>query len=154
MHLKTCLTPLAIEEMQIKTSIKGQVCSSVVGSCLARPWAPTPAFQNKNKNSWVLTQACIHSYSGGSNQEDHTSKPAWANSWWGPISKKPNTKKDWWSGSRCRLEFKPQYCKKKKKEKKEERNHSLFLSAPCNFENTAAICLYLSRSLPSNCTLR
>jgi hypothetical protein len=26
-YLKTCLTPLALEEMQTKTSIKGQVCS-------------------------------------------------------------------------------------------------------------------------------
>jgi hypothetical protein len=53
MHMKTCLTPLAMEEMQIKTSIKGHVCSSVAVSCLAcaRPWAPTTAFQNKNKNS-------------------------------------------------------------------------------------------------------
>jgi hypothetical protein len=30
--------------------------------------------------------------------------------------KKPITKKGWWSGSRCRPEFKPQYCKKKKKD--------------------------------------
>jgi hypothetical protein len=53
MNLKTCLTPLAIEEMQIKTSIKWQVCSSIVGSSLAcaRPWAPIPALQNKNQNS-------------------------------------------------------------------------------------------------------
>jgi hypothetical protein len=26
-----------------------------------------------------------------------------------PILKKPFTKKGWWSGSRCRPEFKPQY---------------------------------------------
>jgi hypothetical protein len=51
---------------------------------------------------------------------------------------------------RCRLEFKPEYCKKKKKKK----NHSLFLSAPCNLPNTAAICLFLSMSLLSSCTLR
>jgi hypothetical protein len=31
-------------------------------------------------------------------------------------SKKPITKKGWWSGSRCR--FKSQYLKKKKKKKK------------------------------------
>jgi hypothetical protein len=36
-----------------KTSIKGQVYSSMVGSCLAcaRPCAPTPDLQNKKKNS-------------------------------------------------------------------------------------------------------
>jgi hypothetical protein len=35
------------------------------------------------------------------------------------IKKKPitytHTQKVWWNGSRCRPEFKPQYCKKKKK---------------------------------------
>jgi hypothetical protein len=53
MHLKICLTPLAIDEMQIKISIKGQVCRAMVGSCLAcaRPRAPAPALPNKNKNS-------------------------------------------------------------------------------------------------------
>jgi hypothetical protein len=84
MHLKTCLTPLSIEEMQIKTSIKGQVCSLMVGSFLACAWTwvPTQALQNKNCNSLVLvTQAYNHSYSGGSDQEDHSSKPAWENSW-------------------------------------------------------------------------
>jgi hypothetical protein len=30
------------------------------------------------------------------------------------------TKKGWWSGSRCRPEFKPQYHKKKKKRVKNE----------------------------------
>jgi hypothetical protein len=32
------------------------------------------------------------SYSGGRDQEDHGSKPAWANNWQDPISKKPFTK--------------------------------------------------------------
>jgi hypothetical protein len=32
--------------------------------------------------------------------------------------KNPSQKKAWWSGSRCRPEFKSQYCKKKKKELK------------------------------------
>jgi hypothetical protein len=38
--------------------------------------------------------------------------------------------------------------------KKKKKNHFLFLSAPCNLPNTAAICLFLSMSLPSSCTLR
>jgi hypothetical protein len=48
---------------------------------------------------WLsLTQALVAhaynpSYSGGSDQEDHGSKPAWANSLWDPISTKPITKK-------------------------------------------------------------
>jgi hypothetical protein len=46
--------------------------------------------------------ACNPSYSGGRYQEDHYSKPAQANSSWDSISKKPFTKKGWWSGSRCK----------------------------------------------------
>jgi hypothetical protein len=42
------------------------------------------------------------SYSGSRDQEDHLLKPAWANSLQDPISKIPNTKKGWWSDSRCR----------------------------------------------------
>jgi hypothetical protein len=45
---------------------------------------------------------------------------AQANSSRDPISKTSNVKKDWWSGSRCRPEVKPQYCNKKEKE---ERNN-------------------------------
>jgi hypothetical protein len=40
-----------------------------------------------------VAHACDPSYSGGRNQEDHGSKPAWANSLQDPISKKPFTKK-------------------------------------------------------------
>jgi hypothetical protein len=41
-------------------------------------------------------------YSGGRDQEDLGSKPAQANNFRDPISKKPFTKKGWWSVSRCR----------------------------------------------------
>jgi hypothetical protein len=55
-------------------------------------------------------------YSGGRNQEDPGgSKPARANRSQNPILKKPNTKKCWWSGSRCRL------CKKRERERERER---------------------------------
>jgi hypothetical protein len=53
---------------------------------------------------------------GGRDQEDHSSKSAWANSSQDPISKIPNTKQGWWSVSNGRaldLEFKLQYYKKK-----------------------------------------
>jgi hypothetical protein len=40
--------------------------------------------------------------SGSRNHEDRGSRPARANSLRDPISKKPITKKGWWSGSRCR----------------------------------------------------
>jgi hypothetical protein len=36
-----------------------------------------------------VTHACNPKYSGGRKQEDHSSKPAWANSLQDPISKKP-----------------------------------------------------------------
>jgi hypothetical protein len=60
------------------------------------------------------------SYSGGRYQEDHSSKPAWANNPWDPILKIPNTKKSWWSGASDTVpslqvwipEFKPQYHQK------------------------------------------
>jgi hypothetical protein len=45
----------------------------------------------------TVTHACNSSYSGGTDQEDECSKPAWANS----LRKiKPITKKCLWSGSR------------------------------------------------------
>jgi hypothetical protein len=46
-----------------------------------------------------VAHACNPSYSGG---RDDGAKPAWANSSWDPIFKKPITKKDCWSSSRCR----------------------------------------------------
>jgi hypothetical protein len=39
-----------------------------------------------------FAHACNPSYSGGRDQEDHSSKLAWANSLRDPISKKPFTK--------------------------------------------------------------
>jgi hypothetical protein len=46
----------------------------------------------KEKISWVpLAHACNPSYSGGRDQEDRGSKPAWTNSLQDPISKKPFT---------------------------------------------------------------
>jgi hypothetical protein len=45
-----------------------------------------------------VASACNPSYSGSRDQEDHSSKPAQANSSKDPISKIPNTKKGWWSG--------------------------------------------------------
>jgi hypothetical protein len=37
----------------------------------------------------LVADACNPSYSGGRNQEDHSWKPAWANSSQDPISKNP-----------------------------------------------------------------
>jgi hypothetical protein len=58
-------------------------------------------------------------YSGGRDQKDHSSKPAWTNSSQDPISKNPLQK--WADGVAQGVgpEFKPQYCKEKKKNKKQ-----------------------------------
>jgi hypothetical protein len=61
------------------------------------------------------------SYSRGRDQEDHSSKPAQANSSKILSRKNPLHKKGWWSGP----EFKPQYHKKKKKKKKKKKNKNL-----------------------------
>jgi hypothetical protein len=50
-----------------------------------------------------LAHACNPSNSGGKDEEDHVSMPAQVNSLRDPISKKPITKKGWWSDSRHRL---------------------------------------------------
>jgi hypothetical protein len=57
---------------------------------------------------------CNPSYSGGRDQEDDGSKPAWANSLRDPILKKTHhNKRACGEGPK----FKHQYCKKKKKKK-------------------------------------
>jgi hypothetical protein len=53
----------------------------------------TSATQLSSKSSRApVTHACNPSYSGGRDQEDCSSKPAQANSSWGPIKKKTITK--------------------------------------------------------------
>jgi hypothetical protein len=62
-----------------------------------------------------VAHACNASYSGGRDQEDCSSKPAWANSLQDPISKKSTTKKRGGGvPQRVDPEFKPQYHQKKK----------------------------------------
>jgi hypothetical protein len=64
------------------------------------------AFSEKKKDqivSWMLVaHTCNPSSTLGRGQEGRGSKPAQANSSGDPNSKKPITKKDWQSGSRCR----------------------------------------------------
>jgi hypothetical protein len=79
------------------------------GSHCTSPAQEKPQIQ-KSKYDWELVaHACNPSYSGGRDQEDHSSKPVLANSSGDPISKIFNTEKGWWSGSRLGHEFKPQY---------------------------------------------
>jgi hypothetical protein len=53
-------------------------------------------FQFDNLIWEPVAHACYHSYSGGRDQKDGSSKPAGANSWREPISKTANTKKQGW----------------------------------------------------------
>jgi hypothetical protein len=53
-------------------------------------------FNLSKKKKWsqvLVAHACNPSYSGGKDQEDCGSKPAWANSSWDPILKKTITEK-------------------------------------------------------------
>jgi hypothetical protein len=62
-----------------------------------------------------VAYTCNPSYLGGRDQENHSSKPAQANSLCDPILKNLITKN--WAGRVAQgegPEFKPQYCKRKK----------------------------------------
>jgi hypothetical protein len=87
-------------------NIMGDICSvsvqarqSLVCTLLINDWmgALLPGAEGRE----LVAHTCNSSYAGGSNQEDHGLKPAWAsNSSQDTISKIPLTKKGWWSGSR------------------------------------------------------
>jgi hypothetical protein len=65
----------------------------------------------------LVAHACNPRYSGGRDQEDHNSRPAWANSLPDPISKTHITKR---TGRVAQgPEFKPQYWRGGKKERRE-----------------------------------
>jgi hypothetical protein len=55
---------------------------------------------------WYSQTPVAHTYNpnyiGGRDQEDHSSKPAQANSSQDPFSKNPITRKGWCGGARCR----------------------------------------------------
>jgi hypothetical protein len=59
----------------------------------------------------LLAHTCNPGYSGGKDQEDCGSKPAWANSSQDPISKNPSQKKTGGVAQGEGPEFKPQYRK-------------------------------------------
>jgi hypothetical protein len=69
--------------------------------------------KDTNKENYCqvpVAHACNPSYSGGRDQEDHSLKPAWANSSCDSILKKPITKN--WTGGLAQgesPEFKPQF---------------------------------------------
>jgi hypothetical protein len=52
---------------------------------------PAPIHSSRPIQSWAsVAHTCNPSYSGGRDQEDHSSKPAWGNSSRNPISKNPS----------------------------------------------------------------
>jgi hypothetical protein len=74
------------------------------------------------KKGWApVAHTCNPSYSGGRDQEDHGSKPAWANSSQDPILKNPITKKEWWNGLRCRPQIQAPIPQQQQQKKQKER---------------------------------
>jgi hypothetical protein len=60
-----------------------------------------------------MAYVCNSSFCEGRDQEDSQQKPAQANISHDPVSKKPFTKKGWWSGSSSTLSSNPSIEKKK-----------------------------------------
>jgi hypothetical protein len=82
--------------------------------------------------SWALVaHTCDPSYSGGRNQEDRGSKPAWANSSARPYLKKSFTQIGLMEWLKVKVQFKVQYHKKKKKRKKERKKVARCNSGAC-----------------------
>jgi hypothetical protein len=63
----------------------------------------------------LVAHTCNPSYSGGQDQEAHSSKPAQENNSWDPILKNPSQKRTGGVVQGVVFQFKPQYHKKKKK---------------------------------------
>jgi hypothetical protein len=77
-----------------------------------------PLSKNSVSSRALVAYICHLSYSEGRDQEDGSSKPAWANSSQDLISKSPShthTHKCWWSGSSYRSWLQTPAKKKKKK---------------------------------------
>jgi hypothetical protein len=87
------------------------------------PWNVLSNGKKQNKTQVWVAHACNPSYSGGRDQGDHRLKPALVNSSRDPISKKPITKKGWWSGSsdslpsKCEAQSSNHSATKKKKKR-------------------------------------
>jgi hypothetical protein len=104
---------------------------------------PTERMEQERQSSWVqVAHSCNPSYSGGRDQQDHGWKPAWANSSWDLISKRPFTKKGWWSGARCRPWVQTSVLQKKKDRNCISNHHSQVFTK----------CLQYSSSLQLWCT--
>jgi hypothetical protein len=70
----------------------------------------------KKITSWALvTHTCNPNYLGGRDQEDHGSKPTWANNSRPHPKKNPSQKKAGGVAQDLSTEFKPRYRKKRKR---------------------------------------
>jgi hypothetical protein len=84
--------------MALLGSVVGFLCESV------NPISPEPQVSIKNSflSQVPVAHACNPSFLGGSDQKDHSSKPAPGKRFVRPYLKISNTKKDWQSGSNNR----------------------------------------------------
>jgi hypothetical protein len=75
-----------------------------------------------------VAHTCNLSYRGGRDQENHGSKPAWANSSVSPYLEKPFIKSRAGGVTQGEgPELKHQYCKKRKKKKKKKRKRKYLI---------------------------
>jgi hypothetical protein len=106
-----------------QNGVMAQVAEHLPSKCEALSSNSSPAKKKKwrkyatgliRNQSWVpMAHTYNPSYSGGRDQEDCGLKPAWANSPWDPISKKPSQNRASGVAQGEGPEFKCQYCKKK-----------------------------------------
>jgi hypothetical protein len=81
-----------------------------------KQWDPFSKITRAKTADGDWNHICNPSYLGGRDQEDHSLKPAWANSSLDPISKKSPSYKKKRAGGVAQgegPEFKPQYCQRK-----------------------------------------
>jgi hypothetical protein len=81
------------------------------------PWTINIYLKKMKDSQALVAYTCNPSYSGGRDQEDHGSKPAWANCSRDPISKKHFTKKGGGVAQGEGSEFESQYHTQKKEKK-------------------------------------
>jgi hypothetical protein len=105
-YLKRCSISAFIKEEQTSSR-------KITAHLLKRPLSKT------GNSQALVAHICNPSYSGGRNEEDHSTKPAMTNSFQGPISKNPSQKRAGGVAQGVGLEFKPQYNTSKNAEKLE-----------------------------------
>jgi hypothetical protein len=101
-------------EPQLTTDHHTQAVPTSGSQAIPGPEGNQKQSHQKCHRSWAsVGHAWNPRYSGGRDQEDHSLKPAQANSLWEPISKIPVTKRAGGMAHSEGPEFKPHYCQKK-----------------------------------------